>query len=298
MVSKTTKKIINLTFFQIIFLIATSLMVVTTAEATRINPNYSPIRVDIIDDRGRVFRQITTGNKAHNVKRAYVQAKRGKRYSLRLRNMSNRRVGVIIAVDGRNILTGKKSWLGKHEKMYILNPYETATYKGWRTAKNRVNRFFFTSTANSYATAWQDKSAMGVIALAVYDEKPRVMYRENQSNSFNSKRARPAPSAQAAQADEAGTGFGREEYSPTVKVAFKARHQATVKHFYKYEWRSTLCKRGVIQCYDRPREPQNRFWPKESYAPYPPGMNRNDYRNKHYNNRHQNQHDHNPMFDY
>jgi len=295
MLFKTKNNIVNLTFFQIILLMATSLMAVTTAEAKRINPNYSPVRVDIIDDRGKVFRQITTGDRTYKVKRAYVQAKRGKRYSLRLRNMSNRRVGVVIAVDGRNILTGKKSWLGKHEKMYILNPYETATYKGWRTAKNRVNRFFFTSAGNSYANAWRDRSAMGVIALAVYNEKPRIMYRNNQANSFSSKRARPAPSVEA---DEAGTGFGREEYSPTVKVHFKPQNQAVVKHFYKYEWRSTLCKRGVIKCYDRPQKPRNRFWPKESYAPYPPGMNRNDYRNHHDNNRRQDPSDHNPLFDF
>jgi hypothetical protein len=134
-----------------------------------------------------------------------------------------------------------------------------------------------------------------VIALAVYNEKPRILYRRNQSNSFSSKRARPAASAQA---DEAGTGFGREEYSPTVKVHFKPQNRAAVKHFYKYEWRSTLCKRGVIQCYDRPKKPRNRFWPKENYAPYPPGMNRNDYRNNHYNNRRQKMPEYNPLFDF
>ncbi len=295
MVSTKIKKIVNLTFLQLILFLATSIIAVTTAKAVPpAPPGYSPVRVSIIGDKGRSFRQITTGNRAYNVKRAYVQAKRGKRYSLRLRNMSNRRVGVVIAVDGRNILTGKKSWLGQHEKMYILNPYETATYKGWRTAKNHVNRFFFTSAGNSYATAWRDKSAMGVIALAVYNEKPRILYRRNQANTFSNKSARAAPSAKA---DEAGTGFGREEYSPTVKVHFKPQNRAVVKHFYKYEWRSTLCKRGVIQCYDRPKKPRNRFWPKESYAPYPPGMNRNDYRNNH-DNRRQDPSDHNPLFDF
>ncbi len=295
MVSTKIKKIVNLRFLQLIFFLVLSITAITVAKAVPAPPHYSPVRVSIIGDNGRSFRQITTGNKAYNVKRAYVQAKRGKRYSLRLRNMSNRRVGVVIAVDGRNILTGKKSWLGKRERMYILNPYETATYKGWRTTKNHVNRFFFTSAGNSYASAWGDKSAMGVIALAVYNEKPRIMYRDNQSNSFSSKRARSAPSAPA---DEAGTGFGREEYSPTVKVHFKPQNSAVVKYFYKYEWRSTLCKRGIIPCYGQPRKPHNRFWPKESYAPYPPGMNRNDYHNNQYNNRYQKTPEHNPLFDF
>ncbi|MCK5813482.1 MAG: hypothetical protein KAH03_04455 [Cocleimonas sp.] len=272
MLHKTKNSVVKLTLYQLLFLMLTSLATITTAEARSPVATYSPIRVDIIDDRGRVFRKIPTTSQAHKVKRAYIEAKKGKRYSLRLRNMSNKRVGVIIAVDGRNILTGKKSWLRSHEKMYILSPYETATYKGWRTGKSRVNRFFFTAEGNSYASAWRDHSAMGVIALAVYNEKPRMVYRQENSLQSN-KSARSAPSSAA----DAGTGFGREEYSPTVNVHFKAKNHPIAKHFYKYEWRSSLCRRGVIQCYDRPRKPENRFWREESYAPYPPGMNRNDY---------------------
>ena len=280
MFHNTKTKMVKLTFFQLVLLILTSLLTLTSVEARSPIVNYSPIRVDIIDDKGRVFRQITTKSKAYKVKRAYVEAKRGKRYSLRLRNISNQRIGIVIAVDGRNVLTGKKSWLRSHEKMYILNPYETATYKGWRTAKNQVNRFFFTAEDNSYAQAWGDNSAMGVIALAVFNEKPRIMYEYGNSLRSNKKSKRNAPSAA-----DAGTGFGREEYSPTIKVHFKAKNQAVSKHFYKYEWRSSLCKRGVIQCYETPIRPHNRFWSEESYAPYPPGRNRNDYQN-------------NPLFDF
>ncbi len=285
MFHNTKTNLVKLTFFQLILLIFSSLSTLTTVEARGFIDNYSPIQVDIIDDRGRIFRQITTTSKTYKVKRAYVEAKRGKRYSLRLRNTSNQRIGVVIAIDGRNVLTGKKSWLRSHERMYILNPYETATYKGWRTAKNHVNRFFFTAEDNSYAQAWGDNSAMGVIALAVFNEKPRIMYEYGNSLRSNKKSKRSAPLAA-----DAGTGFGREEYSPTIKVHFKARKRAISKHFYKYEWRSSLCKRGVIQCYDTPIRPHNRFWSEESYAPYPPGRNRNDYQN--------NDEEHNPLFDF
>ena len=176
--------------------------------------------------------------------------------------------------------------------MYILDPYETATYKGWRTAKNQVNRFFFTAKGNSYAQAWGDNSAMGVIALAVFNEKPRIAY--NYGNSLrNNKSARRAPSAA-----DTGTGFGREEYSPTIKVHFKAKNYPVSKHFYKYEWRSTLCQRGVIQCYDSSRKPQNRFWQEESYAPYPPGMNRDDYRQNYDDTPRYEPQYHNPLFDF
>ena len=280
-------------FLNAILLATIPLASVAIAEARSIPPATSPVRVEIIDDIGNVFRQISSSSKSYQVTRAYVQAKKGKRYSLRLRNMSNRHVGVVIAVDGRNILTGTKSWLRSDEKMYILSPYETATYKGWRTAKNRVNRFFFTSANHSYANAWQDRSAMGVIALAVFNEKPRITYRKD--HSANNNKAKRAASAEA---NSAGTGFGREEYSPTVKVHFKPQKKAVARHFYKYEWRKALCKRGVIHCYNYPNKPDNRFWPEDNYVPYPPGMDRNDYRNNKDNGQKENSIEYNPIYDF
>lgn len=290
--SKKIRKTFSIIFFNTILLAIIPLASITIAEARSI-PATSPVQVDIIDDTGKIFRQIKTSSQSYKVTRAYVQARKGRRYSLRLRNRSNRHVGVVIAVDGRNILTGAKSWLRSHEKMYILSPYETATYKGWRTAKNRINRFFFTATNNSYANAWQDRSAMGVIALAIFDEKPRIIYRNDHSANNKAKRA-PAP---AAEADSAGTGFGREEYSPTVKVRFKPKKKATAKHFYKYEWRKVLCKRGIINC-DYPNKPDNRFWSEDSYAPYPHGMDRNDYRDNQHIFQNENSIEYNFIYDF
>ena len=291
MLRNTTLRLIRSTTLKFILLITTSLGAIATAEAYPYKPiwkpappsyNNSPVRIDIINDQGRAFRHIPTTSKAYNVKRGYIQAKKGKRYSLRLRNTSNKRIGLVVTVDGRNILSGKKSWLRSNEKMYILDPYETATYNGWRTGKSRVNRFFFTNAGNSYANAWGDKSAMGVIAVAVFNERPRPVFRyDKAAPSANSRLRRGATT-------EAGTGFGREEYSPTVKVSFKPQGKPVSKYFYKYEWRSSLCKRGVIKCQNRPKKkPHNRFWSEDNnYAPYPPGWQRNNHRhqNDHFSN--------------
>jgi len=40
---------------------------------------------------------------------------------IEVKNRLNRRVGLVIAVDGRNIISGTKSWLRNNERMYILN---------------------------------------------------------------------------------------------------------------------------------------------------------------------------------
>jgi len=246
--------------------------------------SYSPVQLDIVDDRGRMMNQYDVNSSKHGVQRGYLEADKGKNYQLRLRNTSNKRIGVVIAVDGRNILSGKKSWLSKNEKMYILDPHEVSNYKGWRTNKNHVNRFYFTSAGDSYAEAWSDQSALGVIAVAVFNEIPQQHY-------YNKKHKKHSPNTMEKSRggylndESTGTGFGNEEYSPSVRVSFKAENRPVAKHFLKYEWHDTLCKRGVIECGNyRNDRPDNRFWPRETnngYAPYPPGY----YRRNNHDNR-------------
>lgn len=266
--------------FYLIFM-STFLSVFSVAEATSPARPQLPVRVDIVNDAGQSFRLYPI-NSGYNAKRAYIQATNKQQYNIRLRNMTGERVGVVVTVDGRNILTGKKSWLRSNERMYLLEPYQTSIYKGWRTGQNRINRFFFTESGNSYAGKWGDKSAMGVIAVAAFKEKRR--YRQPvprvaapPARMRKSMEAAPAPRAarRAAPRNDAGTGFGRSERSDTTTVEFSPQGNAASKHFYKYEWRSKLCKRGIIACNVRrpPPKPHNRFWKdngNHGYAPPPP----------------------------
>jgi hypothetical protein len=36
----------------------------------------------------------------------------------------------------------------------------------------------------------------------------------------------------------------------------------------KYEWRETLCRKGILSCGEKTG---NRLWDNDGYAPYPPG---------------------------
>ena len=66
---------------------------------------------------------------------------------------------------------------------------------------------------------------------------------------------------------DAGTGYGREEYSPSVAVAFEPEAYAYEKTFIKYEWRETLYRLGVLRT--QPHQvPRNRLW--DDFAPPPP----------------------------
>jgi hypothetical protein len=69
----------------------------------------------------------------------------------------------------------------------------------------------------------------------------------------------------------AGTGYGREEYSPVETVVFEAEKRAVETIHFKYEWRSTLCRLGVVSCDRPPCRPPNRLWDNEGFAPPPPG---------------------------
>ncbi len=253
------------------------------------------VEIDIVGASGRQFSTFPLDSESRDVYRAYLEARDQERYRIRVRNRSGRRVGLVIAVDGRNIITGRKSDLAREERMYVLDPWESAQYEGWRTGSDRVNEFYFTEWRDAYAESFGDRSARGVIAVAVYRERMNERYHEQELRE--SSAAAPAPQASPAepQSDEAarsagradqapmarreaksraaaqpGTGFGDEVYSPVRRVQFDPEDRPASRHFIKYEWRDTLCRKGVIDC---DRHERNRFWDEEDrfgYAPYPP----------------------------
>lgn len=247
----------------------------------------SAVHVEVVSDRKGTLPLYRVDASGRDTYRAYLEAERGEKYGVRIANRTGRRVGVVVAVDGRNIISGEKSFLRNSERMYILGPYESAVYDGWRTAQDTVNRFYFTEPGDSYAAAFNDRSAMGVIAVAVYREKeppPRRSRRDRESGgkpgddrSMAPESAPDAPSgaerkslAPQAREESAGTGFGEESHSPSIRVTFDPEHRVAERHFLKYEWRDTLCRKGIVDC----RYSRNRFWDDDGYAPYPPGRRR------------------------
>ena len=252
------------------------------AAATSIAPA-NRVGVEIVADDGRVFARYDLHDRSQRgALRAYLEAERGRNYGIRIRNYSGERIGLVIAVDGRNILSGKKSHLRASEPMYVLGAHDQATYEGWRTSDTRVHRFFFTDVENSYAEAWGDRSAIGVIAVAAFREVPRAQPKRRSgrpqaapglSAPGDSRDRKAAESAERSDAlNSAATGFGDDRYSRSVRVQFQPQRHAFVKQFLKYEWRDTLVRLGVI----REAPPTNRFWPEQvgqaqGFAPYPPG---------------------------
>lgn len=261
------------------------------------------VSVEVLNDHSTPFEQFPTAGSG-DIYRAYLKAEHGASYRIRVRNRSGERVGLVIAVDGRNIVSGERSDLKRSEAMYVLDPWADAEYAGWRSNLSSINEFYFTDWRDSYAEAIGDRSARGVIAVAAFPE--RVQYRSgsqltpwlerrDERRSYDDARAgrggdkaaAEAPRASAAQAEpapnvsadanaarsksrasEAGTGYGEQRSDPARRVEFEAQSQPSAQIFLKYEWPEKLCERG-IGC-DRPRHEHNRFWSDDSYGFVPP----------------------------
>jgi hypothetical protein len=240
-----------------------------------------PVSIEIVGSDGRTFREIPAKSR-DGALRSWLQAEKGARYEVRVRNTSGERLGLVIAVDGRNIINGKRSELSRTEPMYVLDAWDLQTYSGWRASLEAVNEFYFTDWKDSYAEAFGDSSARGVIAVAVYREVPPAQpayqpHRENEAASADAARgaaSAPPPASSAAKSSEArrrdesaGTGYGERRIDHAVRVEFAALANPESRHFIKYEWRETLCRKQLLECGE-----QNRFWDESvlGFAPPPP----------------------------
>ena len=130
------------------------------------------VEVRIVTDNGYTLPTYPVKTR-HSLKKVYAEAIKGDHYRIEVKNRLNRRVGLVIAVDGRNIISGGKSWLRNNERMYVLEAYESSEFSGWRSSSDRINRFYFTDVPDSYAAAFGDESAMGVISVTAYTEVRR-----------------------------------------------------------------------------------------------------------------------------
>ncbi|MFK8029277.1 MAG: hypothetical protein AB8G18_03495 [Gammaproteobacteria bacterium] len=250
----------------------------------------SDVSVEVVNQRGGVLPTFDARRgQSRTLQKAYVEARPGQEYGIRITNHSNERLGFVVAVDGRNIISGKRSTLKRNERMYVLGPYQSATYRGWRSSRNRINEFYFTDEQDSYSAAFGDYSAMGVIAVAAFRDRERYVYEEDTHYESRNRAASPqrsnspkAGSSRNENSKSAGTGYGDERYSRSRQVSFYAERRAAATYLYKYEWRDTLCEMGINRCYTK----RNRLWDGNSrhadrgYATPPPAYRSFNYRRR------------------
>jgi hypothetical protein len=206
--------------------------------AHSIAPPYEPvgefIRVTIVgDERGPLpsypaFRS----DKYYFPSRYRVEARRGERYSVRVVNLSRERIALVISVDGLNIISGRRAYGGSNESMYVLNPGQTGNFSGWRSGMNHVQRFYFTSAADSYAGRLGQPDQLGLIRVSAFRDQRQIFARpydasgETKADSMSRKMAE----------SEAGTGYGESSWSPVSETEFTPEASPVQTCEIKYEW--------------------------------------------------------------
>jgi hypothetical protein len=102
----------------------------------------------------------------------FIVGNPGSEYRLRLTNRTGARVLVVASVDGVNIISGETAT--PNQSGYVLGPWESVDIDGWRKSLAQTAAFFFTDLGNSYAARTGRPNDVGVIGLAVFQERQRV----------------------------------------------------------------------------------------------------------------------------
>ncbi len=100
----------------------------------------------------------------------FVAGEIGERYNIRVSNNSARRVEAVVSVDGRDVLTGK---VGNYrsQRGYVIEPYGSVVIEGFRQSLDSVAAFRFTAQSNSYSSRMGTAQNVGVIGVAVFEER-------------------------------------------------------------------------------------------------------------------------------
>jgi hypothetical protein len=188
--------------------------------------------------------------------RWYVEAVKGREYSIRLRNPYPVRVAVALSVDGLNTIDARQTTAGEARK-WVLNPYETVTISGWQTSSSEARRFEFTTESQSYGQALGKTANLGVISAVFFKEREsRKLDRTDASRD----RLQSPPTAQAAPREEqsaaakdqkaeneyAATGMGRRTGHAVTRVWLDLEETPAHAVDIRYEFRPQLVRLGIL----------------------------------------------------
>lgn len=218
------------------------------------------VEVAVVDrDSGRTLPQYP-----HRGDR-WIAGTPGHRYSVRLTNTSGRRVLAVLSVDGVNAVSGQTA--DPAQAGYVLGPYESAEISGWRKSLDDVAQFYFTDLGDSYAARTGRPRNVGVIGVAVFEERtyyaprpapPPIAGNGRYEKGVAAPASAPVPQAREAMAEASavsdstarqriGTGHGEREWAPVGQTSFlrASRHPAQVSEV-RYDDMRRLVAMGIV----------------------------------------------------
>ena len=217
---------------------------------------------------------------ANRADRWYLEAKKNGNYEVRVRNTTGERIAFVIAVDGINAINGVRSHMGSDEPMYVLDPWQSMTVKGWRKDLGNVSKFVFVDEERSYAARTdQANGDLGWIRVAAFNEVRPIawgqgIYRDNDARERAAAPAEPQASRGELKKDKAGldsydqpapeaspgTGWGANQRDNAHRVDFTPERFAATQVVLRYEYRSGLTALGILPTWPNP----DRLWEREN----------------------------------
>ena len=164
--------------------------------------------------------------------RTYVVGKPGHEYQIRVTNRLREDLLAVVSVDGVNVITGESAHPA--QSGYVVSPHGSVEIQGWRKSLSQTAAFYFTSLPDSYAARTGRPEDAGVIGIALFRRKAAAPISDA-----------PAP---ARAESSMGTGHGRREHSPAVRVTFERATSAPAEMLtLYYDSHANLVARGVVR---------------------------------------------------
>jgi hypothetical protein len=182
---------------------------------------------------------------------SFVAGAYGSAYQIRVHNSSDRRIEAIVAVDGRDVITGQPVDPRRH-RGYIVGPYSATTVDGFRSSTASVATFRFATVPESYAWRTGTASGIGTIRVWVFEEEAPVVFHPPVmpwgAGAPRASRAAPGAGASAEAAPPAmGTEYGEARWSPVSYTTFQRRSRRADAHLdVRYNSYEMLAAAGIV----------------------------------------------------
>jgi hypothetical protein len=138
------------------------------------------LALSLLDEYGQGLQGVQVDDKRYAVGEA------GQRYMIAIQNDSPYRYEAVASVDGLDVIDGDTASFKK--RGYVVEPYTTTQIDGWRTSMDAVAAFRFSAIEQSYADRKGKGRNVGVIGVALFQEKvrrsPRELRQRDNANPF------------------------------------------------------------------------------------------------------------------
>jgi hypothetical protein len=141
----------------------------------------APYTLEITDKKGR---ELTTHE--HNGK-FYVEGSVGQRYIIRVTNPTDRRVEAVLSVDGLDVIDGENADFAS-KRGYVVPARGELRIEGFRVSTSEVATFRFSSVSDSYADRKGKPRNIGVIGLAIFEEKQQPQIILSQEKPYTTRK--------------------------------------------------------------------------------------------------------------